>query len=31
MHLQCTEKDEVLSLYNHVEQLPQSSYDMHSS
>ena len=29
--LQRTEKGEVLSPYNHVEQLPQSSYDMHSS
>ena len=29
--LQCTEKSEVLPPYNHVEQLPQSSYDIHSS
>ena len=26
-----TEKGELLSLYNHVEPLPQLSYDMHSS
>ena len=31
MRLQCSEKGEVLSPYNHVEQPPQSSYDMHSS
>ena len=29
--LQCTDKGEVLSPYNHVEQPPQSSYNMHSS
>ena len=28
--LQCTEKGEVLSPYSHVEQLSQSSYDMHT-
>ena len=28
--IKCTEKGEVLSQCNHVEQLPQTSYDMHS-
>ena len=29
--LQCNVKDEILSPYNHAEQPPKSSYDMHSS
>ena len=31
MRLQCTEKGDVLSLYNHIKQLPQTSYDVQSA